>query len=45
MEQLEYATKREQLEHLLNDPDVPMDPDQIWDLLAELALQPLRTDH
>jgi hypothetical protein len=33
----EYARKLEELDHLLNDPDVPINPDRIWSLLAELS--------
>jgi hypothetical protein len=37
MRQSAYPTKADELEHLLNDPDVPMEPARIWALLAELA--------
>ncbi len=37
MDNTEYTDKLEQLDHLLNDPDVPMEPDRIWSLLAELT--------
>jgi hypothetical protein len=33
----EYARKLEELDRLLNDPDVPMDPGRVWSLLAELS--------
>jgi hypothetical protein len=33
----EYARKLEELDRLLNDPDVPMDPSRVWSLLADLA--------
>ncbi len=34
----EYARKLEELDRLLNDPDVPMDPSRVWSLLADLSL-------
>ena len=37
MDNLEYTDKLDELDHLLNDPDVPMEPDRIWSLLAELT--------
>lgn len=33
----EYARKFDELDTLLNDPDVPMDPARVWVLLADLA--------
>ena len=33
----DYARKLNELDTLLNDPDVPMDPSRIWSLLAELS--------
>ena len=33
----EYARKLDQLDRLLNDPDVPMEPAKVWSLLAEIA--------
>jgi hypothetical protein len=33
----EYARKLEELDRLLNDPDVPMDPERVWSLLADLS--------
>jgi hypothetical protein len=33
----EYARKLEELDRLLNDPDVPMDPSRVWSLLADLS--------
>jgi hypothetical protein len=32
--------KLEELEQLLNDPDVPLEPSRVWQLLAELAGEP-----
>jgi len=37
MELTEYTTKLEELDHLLNDPDVSLEPDRVWMLLAELS--------
>jgi hypothetical protein len=37
MDNADFLTKTDELERLLNDPDVPMDPARIWELLAELA--------
>ncbi len=33
----EYGQKLDELDRLLNDPDVPMQPSRIWSLLAELS--------
>lgn len=33
----EYARKLDELDTLLNDPYVPMDPSRVWSLLADLA--------
>lgn len=40
----EYARKLDELDRLLNDPDVPMQPSQIWRLLAEVSDRDLRSD-
>jgi hypothetical protein len=32
-----YSEKLEELDHLLNDADVPLEPSRIWSLLAELT--------
>lgn len=37
MTQDEYARKLDELDSLLNDPDVPMDPARVWALLADLS--------
>ena len=37
MTQDEYARKLEELDHLLNDPDVPLDPSRVWSLLADVS--------
>jgi hypothetical protein len=36
MTEAEYAKKLEELDRQLNDPDIPMDPTQVWALLADL---------
>jgi hypothetical protein len=36
MTDTEYARKLDELDRLLNDPDVPMEPAKVWSLLAEL---------
>jgi hypothetical protein len=37
----EYAGKLAELDRLLNDPDVPMQPARVWSLLAEIAQRDL----
>jgi hypothetical protein len=37
MTELEYSRKLEELDQLLNDPTVPMQPDRIWSLLADVS--------
>ena len=37
MTEAEYASKLDELDRLLNDPDVPMEPARVWSLLAEIA--------
>jgi hypothetical protein len=37
MEDAELARKLDELDHLLNDPEVPMQPARIWSLLAEVS--------
>ncbi len=39
MTDAEYARKLDELDRLLNDPDVPMEPGRVWSLLAEIAQQ------
>jgi hypothetical protein len=41
MTDAEYARKLDELDRLLNDPDVPMEPAKVWSLLAEIAQQDL----
>ena len=35
----EYACKLDELERLLNDPEVQMEPARVWSLLAEISAQ------
>jgi hypothetical protein len=37
MTQDDYARKLDELDRLLNDPDVAMDPAKVWSLLADLS--------
>ena len=37
MTDTEYTRKLDELDRLLNDPDVPMEPTRVWALLAEIA--------
>lgn len=37
MTEMEYSRKVEELDRLLNDPTVPMQPDRIWSLLADVS--------
>ena len=39
MSDADYARKVAEVDRLLNDPDVPMEPGRIWSLLAEIALR------
>ena len=41
MDDLEYDRKLDELDLLLNDPDVPLQPDRVWSLLAEIAQRDL----
>ena len=37
MTDMDYERKLDELDRLLNDPDVPMEPSRVWSLLAELS--------
>ncbi len=37
MTETDYARKLDEVERLLNDPDVRMEPARVWTLLAEIA--------
>jgi hypothetical protein len=42
MTELEFQAKLAELDRLLNDPEVRMDPNRVWTLLAEISAQELR---
>ncbi len=33
----EYEARLDELDRILNDPEVPMEPARVWSLLAEIA--------
>jgi hypothetical protein len=37
MTETDYARKLDEVDRLLNDPNVRMEPARVWSLLAELA--------
>ncbi len=37
MTQRDYILKADELDRLLNDPEVTLDPKMVWSLLAELS--------
>ena len=37
MTEIEYSRKLEELDQILNDPDVAMEPAKVWSLLAEIG--------
>jgi hypothetical protein len=39
MTEREFQAKLAELDRLLNDPEVRMDPDRVWTLLAEISAQ------
>jgi hypothetical protein len=41
MTETDYVRKLDELDQLLNDPDVPMEPDRVWSLLAEISQRDL----
>ena len=45
MTDAEYARKLDELDRLLNDPDVPMEPARVWSLLAEIAQRDMATGY
>jgi hypothetical protein len=45
MTEMDYAAKLDELDRLLNDPDVPMQPDRVWSLLAEISHHDLSEAH
>jgi len=45
MTDAECARKLDELDRLLNDPDVPMEPAKVWSLLAEIAQRDMALGH
>jgi hypothetical protein len=45
MTDADYARKLDELDRLLNDPDVPMEPGKVWSLLAEIAQRDMAAVH
>ena len=45
MSTAEYSRKLDELDRLLNDPDVPMQPDRVWSLLAEVSCSEASSMH
>ncbi|HET9019840.1 MAG TPA: hypothetical protein VFN46_09645 [Acetobacteraceae bacterium] len=43
MTETDYRRKLDELDRLLNDPEVPMQPQRVWSLLAEISSHDL--DH
>ena len=41
MTDIEYTRMLDELDRLLNDPDVPIEPARVWTLLAELSQRDL----
>lgn len=39
MNDSDYGRKLDELDRLINDPEVPIEPDRVWSLLAELAVR------
>ncbi len=37
MDATDYARKLDELDRLMNDPDVPMQPARVWSLLADVS--------
>ena len=45
MTEEDYAQMLDELDRLLNDPDVPMQPAVIWRLVTEVSQQELASRH
>jgi hypothetical protein len=45
MTETDYRRKLNELDRLLNDPDVPMEPARVWSLLAEISQRDLSASH
>lgn len=44
MTEKDYQQKLDEVDRLLNDPDVAMEPARVWSLLAELSHQDLTAE-
>ena len=44
MTETEYTRKLDELDRLLYDPDVPIQPARVWSLLTEIAERDLHGD-
>ncbi|GGC30970.1 hypothetical protein GCM10011504_06510 [Siccirubricoccus deserti] len=42
MTEREFQAKLAELDRLLNDPEIRMDPDRVWTLLAEISARDMR---
>ena len=42
MTEREFQAKLAELDRLLNDPEIRMDPDRVWALLTELSTQEMQ---
>ena len=42
MNELDFEAKLAELDRLLNDPEVRMDPDRVWTILAEISDKDVR---
>ena len=40
MTETEFEARLEELDRLINDPEVRMDPERVWTLLAEVSAGP-----
>lgn len=43
MTEVDFEAKLAELDKLLNDPEVRMDPDRVWTILAEIRGKDART--
>lgn len=41
MDEMDYASKLDELDRLLNAEDAPMEPERVWSLLAEISQRDL----
>jgi hypothetical protein len=44
MTQRDFEQKLDELDKLLNDPEVPLEPSRVWSLLAEVTRHDLGCD-